>query len=132
LLNFRAGVLTTGSCKKWGNSFASAQMSNHWSGNRSHYEPSVWAGIKMVAEVAMGAFGKGLSTLLPFAATCFLALDFVLSASRRLTLLRSLTARTQECRMPLAGEYFQNGKQDVDRRLPPGRNARRRGPWKPD
>ncbi len=86
----------------------------------------------MVAEVAIGAFGKGLSTLLPFVATCILTLDFVLSASRRRIPLRSLTARNLACRPPLAGEYFQNGKQDVDRRLPPGGNTRRGGSGQPD
>jgi hypothetical protein len=46
--------------------------------------------------------------------------------------LRSLAASNNGCRPPLAGEYFLNGKQDVDRRLPPGGDARRSGPGQPD
>jgi hypothetical protein len=86
----------------------------------------------MVAEVTLGALGMEFSSILPIVATCFLILDFVLSARRRSIPLRSLTARTHGYRLPRAGEYFLNGKQDVDRRLPPGGNACRRGAGQPD
>jgi hypothetical protein len=89
-------------------------------------------GNEMIASVPEGVFQDGSFAAWPLAASKSPAKSIILSASRRTIVNRSVNARLAGEDRPLAGEYFQNVQQDADRRLPPGGNTRRRGPWQPD
>ena len=89
-------------------------------------------GYVMIASMPEGVFQGGFFATLPLVASNASVKSIIISASRRTTAICSNADRLAGEDRPLAGEHFQNGKQDANRRLPPGGNTRRCSPGQPD